>query len=229
MNMALHSDFNLKPSKIGKQDISIVSLLHWAFARECARVDFDEVKNSSGGQRVGTDAIWRMMQAKALGCRPDGGGRSDPHPDADIVASAVSNLPEHVGGKRMALSIQDLAIANEAPNWFEGQGPKIYPVDTHTNAHGTRSIKRDSAQLGSEGWPHFERRGRKGNLVKESVEYCPVIIRPTVDQIARARRAYLDWWGALLELQSTFQTFGNLSCWTVTRDMPALSPWKKTA
>lgn len=229
MNMALQSDFNLRPSKICKQQISIMDLLYWAFVKECARIDFDEVANSSGGNRPGVDAIWSMMQAKALGCRPDGGGRSDPHPDADIVASAVANLPEHIGGKRMSITIEELARANGAPYWYHDEAPRIHPVDTHTNAHGTRSIKRDAAQLGSEGWPNYQVRGRKGNMVKREVEFCPVIIRPTVDQVARARRAYLAWWGALLELKATFQIYGNLSCWTVTDEMPARAPWEKTS
>lgn len=229
MSAALHHDMGLKPSKTGKQNISITGLLHWAFARECARVDFDELANSSGGQRVGTDTIWRMMQAKRLGCRPDGGGHSDPHPDADIVASAVSYLPDHVGGKRMALVIQELAINNEVPYWYQDEIPRIFPTDTHTNKHGVRAVKGDAAQLGSEGWPNYNRRNRKGNLVKEKVEYCPVVVRPSVDQIARARRAYLSWWGAMLELQSTFQMYDNLSCWVVNDDMPALTPWEKSS
>lgn len=82
--------------RIGKREVGVLSLIEWAFQREHASLDFDEIA-SENGARPGVDTIWHLMEGKRLGCRVDGGGRSDPHHDADIVASALAVLPDVYG------------------------------------------------------------------------------------------------------------------------------------
>ena len=80
-----------------RKEISIQRLLEWAFADECAQVDFESEGTLAAGYGYIGNA-YRMMQRGELGCRIDGGGRSWPDADADIVAGAVAALPEGHGG-----------------------------------------------------------------------------------------------------------------------------------
>ena len=48
-----------------KRDMSIKRALEWAFGDECARIELDEVAESSGGVRPGVDMIHVLMQRGA--------------------------------------------------------------------------------------------------------------------------------------------------------------------
>ena len=207
--------------------VSIRGLLEWAFQRELASLDFNEVQSSSGWLPSSVSMEYRMMEQAKLGCRVDGGGRSDPHPDADIVVSALAALPQALGGRRTAMWIAELARAGREPDWMPDARPRLVPGDTHTNRHGTFARTEDAAGLGAAGWPRQPRRNRKGVVVYDRVLFCPARWYPTGSQIAAARRAYLQWWSVLLELRNTFQIHNNLSAHVVTDDMPVMSPWKK--
>ncbi|SMO98972.1 hypothetical protein SAMN06265173_14818 [Thalassovita litoralis] len=209
-----------------KKIISIHALLEWAFRRECARLDFAEDGESILGYGYASMTAM-ILRHEQLGCRIDGGGRSEPHPDADAVAAAVSALPEARGGRRMAVWIAELARAGAVPDWMPDAAPRVYPVETHTNRYGIRAKTEDAARLGAHGWPMQSRRNRKGQIVQEAVLFCPVSVRPTVADIARARRSYLDWWGALHELRCSFQIYSGLSSFDVSCEMPPRAPWLK--
>ncbi|MGQ3486103.1 hypothetical protein [Roseovarius pacificus] len=209
------------------RSVGIRELLEWAFQRELASLDFDEITTVGGGAPPGIGMEYIMMERAKLGCRVDGGGRSDPHPDAEIVASALAALPERVGGRRMAIWIAELARAGREPDWYQNETPRYGPAEWHINPHGARAVRRDAAELGQTGWPPVKRRNRKGVIVTDPVYYCPVTVSPNPSQIAAARRAYLSWWGALLELRDTFRLYTDLSAHVVTDEMPPLSPWRK--
>jgi hypothetical protein len=208
------------------QAISILDLLEWAFRRECAQLDFDRHGASAVGWGY-VSSTAAIIQHEQLGCRVDGGGRSDPHPDADVVASALSVLPEARGGRPMAIRIAELARAGAVPDWMPGAAPKVVPVAVNVNQFGVIAKTEDASGLGVHGWPAQPRRNRKGVVVHDAVKYCPVLVRPTAAQISRARRSYLDWWGALLELREGFRLYGGLSAFQVTDAMPPMTPWKK--
>lgn len=201
--------------------MSIQRALEWAFRDECARIEFDEIAETSGGVRVGVDAIWLLMQRGRLGCQIDGGGHSEPAADAQVIASIVAQIPPEHGGKAMAVRVAELARAGRVPDWMPAARPRYHPDDVSQNQHGWTAKTEDSARLGSRGWQPIERRGRKGRLRKEPVLFCPVHIAPTAAQIGRARRDYLEWWGALLWLRSELGRFMDL-----TRAMPPVSPWR---
>lgn len=209
----------VKPDANGRarRPISIQNLLEWAFADECASIDFEDAGTLAQGYRnVGTE--WVLMQRCLVGCSIDGGGHSDPDPDADLVAAAVACLPEGCGGRRMAVQVAELARARRVPEGYVGVVQGCEPVGWHVNPHGRRAV---TEHLG-----YFDdRSGRKPR--RHDVRVCPVVYRPAADQIAMARRNYLQWWSALLELRITFQYQNDMSRWLVSGDMPPRSPWKK--
>lgn len=204
------------------RSVSVQRALEWAFREECARIEFDEIAETSGGIRVGVDAIWLLMQRGRLGCQIDGGGYSEPAADAQIIASIVAQMPPEHGGRAMAVRVAELARVARVPNWMPGAEPRYHPDDVSQNQHGWMAKTADSAHLGPYGWQPIERRGRKGQIRKEPALYCPVHVSPTAAQIARARREYLEWWGALLWLRSELGQYFDL-----VDSMPPLSPWRK--
>ncbi|MDF1801714.1 hypothetical protein [Thalassovita sp.] len=205
------------PARSEVQDVAILDLLVWAFQRECAQLDFDRhgVSAAGWGYVSSTAAI---IQHEQLGCRVDGGGRSDPHPDADVVASAVASLPEARGGRGMAIRIAEHALTGTVPDWGCGLGgPKCVPLEWKRSKHGVFAQR--EYWKGPGRWP--------ANLLGRDHGYvCPVHITGSAAEHAMRRRAYLDWWGALLDLRMTFQVYPNLSCWVVSDDMPPRAPWK---
>lgn len=208
-----------------RKDIAIWDLLIWAFQRECARIEFNDPVPTDREEIRTVSMEYIMMQRARLGCRVDGGGSSDPHEDADLVANALATLPEGCGGRRMALWLADLARAGRTPQW--DIKTMIVPLDTQTNQWGCRAITEDARDLGAQGWPPQPRRNRKGIIVHDAVRYCPVIIRGDAAEVAAARRSYLAWWGALLEIRTTFQIRQDLTAHRVTDVMPVKAPWKE--
>ncbi len=215
--------------RVGRRRMSIGELLEWAFQRELVSLDFDEIQTVSGMSGAGVGVEYILMERAMLGCRVDGGGRSDPHPDAEIVASALAAIPDVFGGRRAAIWVADLARSGRAPDWMQDAVPRLYPVDWRTNRYGRHAKTDDASGLGVYGWPHQARRNRKGVIVHDVVHYCPCYWAPTASTIASARRAYLDWWNILRELRATFQMYGGLMCHDVTDEMPPMQPWKKNA
>jgi hypothetical protein len=209
-----------------KREMSIQAALEWAFSVEMARVEFDELNETAGSLRSGVDTIWVLMQRGALGCKVDGGGSSSPAADAEVIASAVTNLPENWGGRSMATQIAALARAGMAPDWMPDARPRFSPSEVDQNRHGWTAKTAEAQHLGARGWPVQERRGRKGRVVKEPVLFCPVFLYPTQAEISRARRRYLDWIGALYWLHGDLKATGILSTIRLTDEFPKLSPWR---
>ena len=201
------------------REIGIWQLIVWAFRAEFAQLDLDEFAPAGG---LSMEAM--LMERCRIGCKIDGGGRSSPHPDADLVASALSVLPEGCGGIRMALQIVELARAGILPDWRVDVA--IVPVNYQQNQHGLFSATADAKDLGKAGWPATERRKRRGGVSLDPVLYCPVTIVGTAAVVAAKRRGYLQFWSALLELRTTFQLGRDLSAWKVTDAMPPMEPWK---
>ena len=205
--------------RTGKREVGVLQLIEWAFQREHARVEFDEVARETG-PRPGVDTVWHLMEGKRLGCRVDGGGRSDPHHDADIVASALAVLPEVYGGRRMALQIAELARAGQRPDWMGDARPRCEPIEWSNSKHGRFAYREQCRDIGSR-WPADQVTGRDDGFV------CPVTYTNTARDVAAARRRYLAWHGALLELRHVFK-ISHLTSFVVTNCMPPLNPWKRS-
>lgn len=204
------------PVAPAKRQLSVVKALEWAFAVEQVSIEFDEVNPDA--YTVGCDPIWRMMRQAELGCRVQGGGVSPRADDAEVIASIVARLPVAQGGKGMALQVAHHARACSVPDAMMDAVPKVLPKGWFTNRYGT------TAQTEVVGEVEVLHRGRK---TKHPLIACPIRYTPSAAQIVSARRGYLDWWGALVHLRYELATCG-LSTIEVTKDMPPLTPWRKT-
>lgn len=212
MTMARH-DF-----RRGVREMSIERALRWAFADECAQVEFDELGETAHGNRQGVDGIAIMIERGAIGCSIDGGGRSEPAWDAQVIASAVANLPISWGGKGMAVQIASLARAGARPDWMPDAVTRCVPVEWRMTKHGP------FAKTEVVGTVVHTHRGRK---TSRQIVACPVRFTPTAQQVSSARRNYLEWYGALLWLSAELRGLGILGSIRITQDLPPLSPWRK--
>jgi hypothetical protein len=208
-----------------RRAIDIWGLVVWAFQREAAQLD---LQRTSFAESCITGFGYASMTAiiaehEKLGCRVDGGGSSDPHPDADLVASALSVLSEGCGGQRMALTIVEHARAGTLPEWRVETS--VVPREWFTNRHGRTAKTADAADLGAAGWPAQERVNRKGVRVADTVLYCPIVIRGCAAEKAARRRHWLLFRAALLELRVSFQFGDDLTSWVVGDQLPPLRPW----
>lgn len=196
-----------------KKQVSILELLHWAFQKEHAGLIFNSYLDDAH-HVSGYDTIYMMMRQEQLGVRVDSsGGRSKRHEDAELVADALMALPD----RGTAIMVAELARSGRCPDWMEGVKPQVQPCEWGKNRHGWY------AKTKVVGASEVLKRGR---LIRTDILCCPITISPTHAQIASARRSYLKWWGALLDLSSTFQLYGGLSCHEVTSLMPQRAPWK---
>jgi len=206
--------------------MGIKRALEWAFRDERASLEFDDLRDAAGSLRQGVDGIWVMMQRGHVGCEIDGGGRSAPAWDAEIIASAVGNLPDEWGGRSMAARIAVLARVGLEPDWMHEARPTVVPTERHLNQYGWTAKTENASRLGSLGWPPQARRSRKGAVVYDPVLYCPVQVINPAAKIGAARRAYLDWWGALWWIGAELRGLGISSSVTITDEMPPMTPWR---
>lgn len=206
--------------------MSVQAALHWAFVTEGARLEFpkqdDEPRPAVSNEYV------MMERAKLGGVRIDTSqGRSEPHVDADTVAQTVAAMPEQLGGGRTALTIVDLARLNETPDWMQGAEPRIVPLDWNRRNRNGQMAKsavhhRESIVIRT---PHPKNPARfiERRMVSD-VLWCPCTWQPSAQEIAHARRRYLDWWNALDWIRLMLEQ-GKLFDLQLNRQMPPQRPW----
>ena len=195
-----------------KRALSIMAALEWAFAVERVSIEFDEFAEPRG-----CDTVWRLMQRGMVGCKVDGGGTSARHDDAEVIASHLAQLPVGSGGMGMAVQIASYARAGAKPDWMRDAAPRCVPTATRLTKHGMFACTEVVSKV------ETLHRGRKH---LHEVLVCPVTYRPSAAQIGAARRHYLDWWGALLELRHQVMVTG-LRTIAITDAMPPMTPWIK--
>lgn len=202
--------------------MGVVDLVEWAFRDECAQLELPSRVDAEFRPR-GYGLEFVLIQRAMLGTQIDGGGRSVPAHDADVVAAVVANISEAVGGRRMAAAIAEMARAGLRPDWMPDATPRVVPQDWRQTKHGmfakTEVIERISYRKG--------RRGG-GRMVHRDVTWCPITITPTAQQIAAARRFYLQWWSAMLEIKVGIEAAeGMMDRHVVSDELPPVAPWNR--
>ena len=203
------------------REMTIQQALEWAFATECARLDFDEL-GANEFDRPGCDIISVIQQRGALGCTVDGGGFSDPHPDAQIIAAAVEALPVSVGGRKMAGVVAECARVRRVPDWKEADNPGIVPCGWELTDRGswTAATRKLTAVT--------YRYARKREMRTYTPEICPISYSGSAAALGERRRRYLAWYGALLHLLSDLSQTDALDHVRLTSGLPDLAPWKSS-
>ncbi|WP_052714742.1 hypothetical protein [Paracoccus sp. S4493] len=215
--MSLHD-----PIKTGSRTtraMSITDALAWAFFTEKAVLDFDQycAREFDG---PGVDTLWIMAERHKVGVTVDGGGTSDPHRDAQVIAAVVEALPDHVGGRRMAMQIAELARARSAPDWGQRDRISITPCGWDWSDEDGCFVAGVSRNGSTWVWRdrHRNRHERKGDV-------CAISYTGTASMVAAKRRNYLAWCGALLDLWAVLSRPGMLDTIEITGPLPALAPW----
>jgi hypothetical protein len=203
-----------------KLPVGVWDLICWAFQRGGGRLDWNE-EATGFVEMQAWDTIAKLEAINKLGCRVQGGGRSEPDHDADVVTSTLAVLPVRCGGRRMAVNIAEYARSGRMPEWRCEQ--KVEPVEWVQNRYGRFGKVADSRDFG--GWPPQARQGRKG-VIYEPVMCVPVHIVPSAAVVAAARRHYLDFYLALLEVKSALE-ISHLTRFEITDAMPPRTPWKE--
>ncbi|AGT07895.1 hypothetical protein [Paracoccus aminophilus] len=208
------------PVRAAVRQMTIQQALEWAFATECARLDFDEL-GAKEFERPGHDIISVIQRRGELGCTVDGGGSSDPHPDAQIIAAAVEALPIEVGGRRMAMIVADHARARSAPDWRENERVGIVPCGWEMTDAGEWLAAIRKLPEASYYYP----RGRKTLTYRP--EICPIGYTGSAAVLAARRRDYLGWYGALLHLNVDFIGWRTNRV-EIIDGLPDMTPWKSS-
>lgn len=194
--------------------MTIAQALEWAFSTERAQLDFAEAQGDNARGSVST--IWTIMQRGHLGCSVDGGGYSQPHVDADIIASAVAYLPREFGGRSMALIIAEAARAGGCPDW-QTPPPRWVPLAWKGENQRGPQAATEVVDLIT-----FTRRGRK---VEIPVLACPVRRTVSMDRIHAVRARYAAWRSALAYLFHDLHQRASLSAIRLQPGLPAAEPW----
>ncbi|TNB88406.1 hypothetical protein [Paracoccus marcusii] len=202
--------------------MSITDALAWAFLTEKAVLDFDHY-GAHEFDRPGVDTLWIMAERHKVGVTVDGGGTSDPHRDAQVIAAAVEALPDHVGGRRMATQIAVLARARSAPDWGQGDRISITPCGWDWSDEKGCFVA-GTAQIGSLWIWRDHRRHRREHVG----QVCAISYTGTASMVAAKRRNYVAWCGALLDMWAMLSRPGMLDTIEITGALPTLAPWHKT-
>ena len=124
-----------------KRALGVQAILDWAFRVEQAQLELP-VRRGINEEGFGFGMEYVLIQRARLGCKVDGGQHkigSYTHADAEVVAATVAGMPDSLGGKRMAISVAELARDGMTPDWMPGVVPRCVPVETKQNQHGERA------------------------------------------------------------------------------------------
>ena len=202
-----------------KRALGVQAALEWAFRVEKAQLELPPQKDViEEGFGFGLEYV--LLQRAALGCQIDGGQHkigSHTHEDAEVIAATVGGIPDSLGGMRMAIHVAELARAGLTPDWMPRAKSRCVPMGTRNNQHGERAT---TIVVGT------ERVKTRGKWRTVEVLACPVTWRPHPEQIASARRGYVDWWQALGWVREGLAAGGMLREVEVTTAMPKVRPWE---
>jgi hypothetical protein len=218
--MSAHGRINRTGGTKTKRALGVQVALEWAFGKEKAQLELPRPEDvTEEGFGFGLEYV--LLQQAILGCQIDGGQHkldSFTHPDAEVIAATVAGMPERLGGIRMAIRVTELARAGMTPDWMPGAIPRCVPVDVKHNQHGERAV---TIVVGT------ERVLTRGKWRTVELLACPITWRPHPEQIASARRGYVEWWEALDWIRDGLIAGGMLREVEVTAVMPKMRPWER--
>ncbi|KGJ23484.1 hypothetical protein [Paracoccus sanguinis] len=201
-----------------KRALGVQAALEWAFRVEKAQLELPLPQDvTEEGFGFGLEYV--LIQRAILGCKIDGGQHkigTYTHEDAEVIAACVAEMPDSLGGKRMAIRVAELARAGLTPDWMPGAVPRCVPLEVKRNQHGERA---STIVVGT------TRVLSRGKWRSVEVLACPVTFSPHPRQIEAARRAYGDWWQALGWVRDGLIAGGMLREIEVTAAMPKMRPW----
>lgn len=204
----------------GRMMLGVRAALEWAFAVECASLEFDEV-GAVGPQGFGArSATANICDMLSLGDEPGvgvcvdaSGGRSYPHDDAEVIAGIVRSELDWCD----AITVAERARAMAPPAW--------QLAATACQPRAWKGASRHGRFAQTEAMPPCTYRSG-ARLVRYTPVICPVHYSPTAQQVGAARRAYLQWWANLQHLRCVLKSH-SFQRFVLTDAMPVLSPWKK--
>lgn len=197
--------------------LGVIDLLEWAFQEERVQLDFDDL-GLSDLVPAGVGMEWKLS---VMGCgHLDGGGRSLPHPDAEIVASFLADLPDECGGRSMAIEIANMAKSGRSPEWGEGRVARCEPKEWKRSRHGKFAAREMWQEKGR--WP-------EPWLGRNDGYACRVYFYDTDLEVRKMRAGYQVWWRALEYLAVELELRGRLSSFVVTGALPPRRPWEKNS
>lgn len=200
-----------------RRAMTIRAALEWAFATEHAQLDFAEELGDNA--RPGISTIWTIMQRGHLGCSVDGGGHSLPHHEADMIASAVAHLPQHLGGRGMAVLVAECARAGQPPDWRTE--PPRWTAREWKGRHMAHGLDAETELVGVE---VIVSRGRQRHI---PVYACPIKLTVSHERIIAARERYTAWRAALSHLAVDLR--GRLDEVQILPGLPPATPWAEPA
>ncbi len=177
-----------------------------------------------------------IQRLGVLGVRVDEFGpcRTDVHPDAEAVVSAIADLPRMQREDGVIVDLARLVVrhaAGLAAPWMPEDAPKWYAVDWR----GDLVDPADAGRRRGRGRPivireHWDMRGGqvlRSRAVREPHGLCPVRVVPSPEEVAMIRAEYQRWFFALDVLAARFAPHDyKLAAHRVTSVGALPQPWE---
>lgn len=213
-----------------KRSLPIQALLEWAFRKECVSLELPGPERYTERPSFGMEYVL-IERARLGGVKIDGGGglkHKDTHEDAEAIAAIVSNLPESLGGRRMALCVAECARSGLTPDWMPGAHPKIEPAQW-CRPRGRWQGKTEKIGVYVEVFhrphPRNPKRVRKYEK-RHDIMWTPITWAIHPKTISAARAEYEAWRAALGYCRDALIASRVMRDSTVTGALPAARPWE---
>jgi len=212
-----------------KRHLPIQAMLEWAFGREKVQLELpDRRDHEERGFGFGMEHVL-IERAKLGGVRIDGGGPrlKDSHEDAEAVAAVVSNLPENLGGRRMAVQVAECARTGLTPDWMPGAEPKLEPQHWQSRKGQWRG-KPELLGIYVETWKQAHPKNKRKKITrqkKHEIWWTPCTWAMDPRTIEAAHRDYSAWRDAIEYIRDGVRNV-RLFNHVVTDALPPARPWE---
>jgi len=211
-----------------KRKMSIRMALEWAFMTEYANLDLGDDLTKT---QVGVDTLYKLIERNRLGfVRIDGGGKSMPHDDAELISASLTKLAMQKSNRRLALMVGDCARLGRPVDWMEGAVPKIEPAEWKPRRGYSKGdmakeevLRRYTIAVKVPHPKNPEKTVTRRTKVEET--HCPCIWTTSLQEIETARADYSKWVSALRWLRDDLRANWDLQTIELTDHLPIHQPW----